>query len=246
MFGDLAGFTSISERMDTEETVALLNRCMSGLAERLTEHHGYVNKFLGDGFLAFWSAFGDQPEQADLACHAAVECQAFMRTINQQAAVGMPQLGLRIGIATGEALVGDCGAPPRLNDYTVIGDVANLAARLESANKQFGTSILLDGRTQSLIQSSDLPLCEIGPVQVVGREGVVHIWTLVADSFPPESIEAASTLATAIRSGDRTTARSALETLERLEGTSRRTQLLAEIVRDTPDPMPRALRLREK
>ncbi len=246
MFGDLAGFTGISERMDTEATVALLNRCMSGLAERLTEHHGYVNKFLGDGFLAFWSAFGDQPEQADLACHAAVECQAFLGTINQQAAVGMPQLGLRIGIATGEALVGDCGAPPRLNDYTVIGDVANLAARLESANKQFGTSILLDGRTQSLIRSSDLPLCEIGPVQVVGREGVVHLWTLVADSFPPESIEAASALATAIRSGDRKAARSALESLERLEGTSRRTQLLAEIVRDTPDPMPRALRLREK
>ncbi len=246
MFGDLAGFTGISEGLESEETVTLLNRCMSGLAEQLTEHHGYVNKFLGDGFLAFWSAFGDQPEQADLACHAAMKCQAFMNTINKDAAPGTPTLGLRIGIATGEALVGDCGAPPRLNDYTVIGDVANLAARLESANKLFGTSILLDGRTRELIRSDDLPLCEVGPVQVIGREGVVHVWTLATESLSLDSRDAASSLAAAIRSGDRSAARTTLETLERLEGTSRRTQLLAEVVRDTPDPMPRALRLREK
>lgn len=246
MFGDLAGFTSISERMESEDTVALLNRCMSGLAERLTDHHGYVNKFLGDGFLAFWSAFGEQPEQADLACHAAIECQAFMDTINADADPGMPRLGLRIGIATGEALVGDCGAPPRLNDYTVIGDVANLAARLESANKQFGTSILLDGRTRELIQLNDLPLYEVGPVQVVGREGVVHIWMLTTDTAEPDVLDAAGSLAAAIRGGDRSGARSSLEAIERIEGTSRRTQLLAELVRDTPDPMPRALRLREK
>jgi len=254
MFGDLAGFTSISEGLESEETVALLNRCMSGLAEQLTAHHGYVNKFLGDGFLAFWSAFGDQPEQTDLACHAAIGCQAFMRTINEDAAPGMPALGLRIGIATGEALVGDCGAPPRLNDYTVIGDVANLASRLESANKQFGTSILLDGRTHELIQSKDLPLCEVGPVQVVGREGVVNVWMLATElpgqddlfpglrKFASESIEAAGALAAAIRGGDRSAARTSLEALERHEGTSRRTQLLAEVVRDSPDPMPRALR----
>jgi adenylate cyclase len=246
MFGDLAGFTGISEGLESEETVAVLNRCMSGLAEQLTEHHGYVNKFLGDGFLAFWSAFGDQPEQADLACHAAMKCQAFMNTINKDATPGTPALGLRIGIATGEALVGDCGAPPRLNDYTVIGDVANLAARLESANKLFGTSILLDGRTQELIRSDDLPLCEVGPIQVIGREGVVHVWTLAAESLSLELCDAASSLAAAIRGGDRSTARATLETLERLEGASRWTQLLAEVVRDAPDPMPRALRLREK
>lgn len=246
MFGDLAGFTSISERLNSEETVAMLNRCMSGLAERLTDHHGYVNKFLGDGFLAFWSAFGDQSEQTDLACHAALKCQDFMRTINQNAAPGLPDLGLRIGIATGEALVGDCGAPPRLNDYTVIGDVANLASRLESANKQFGTSILLDGRTRELIQSSDLPLCEVGPVQVVGREGVVNIWMLATDPPEQDSVKSAADLAAAIRGGDRSAARTSLEELERQSGSSRRLQLLASVVRDAPDPMPRAIRLRDK
>lgn len=246
MFGDLAGFTTISEQLDTEDTVALLNRCMSGLADRVTDQDGYINKFLGDGFLAFWSAFGDQPNQADLACHAALECQAFMQEINASADPGTPPLGLRIGIATGEALVGDCGAPPRLNDYTVIGDVANLSARLESANKQFGSAILIDGRTKELLQSDDLPLCEVGPIQVVGRETVVELWMIRTDTVTSEVQATASQLASAIRSGDRALARETLAALEAAEGTSKRTSLLSEVVNGDASPMPRTIQLREK
>jgi len=246
MFGDLAGFTTISEQLDTEDTVALLNRCMSGLADRVTGHEGYVNKFLGDGFLAFWSAFGDQPNQADLACHAALACQNFMREINASAAPGTPALGLRIGIATGEALVGDCGAPPRLNDYTVIGDVANLSARLESANKQFGSSILIDGRTKSLIQADDLPLCEVGPIQVVGRDTVVELWMISTEALTSDVRVTASKLASAIQSGDRTKAQEALAALEALEGSSKRISLISEVVNSDTEPMPRTIQLREK
>ena len=246
MFGDLAGFTTISEQLDTEDTVALLNQCMSGLAERVTDQEGYVNKFLGDGFLAFWSAFGDQPNQADLAGRAAIECQKFMREINANAAPGTPPLGLRIGIATGEALVGDCGAPPRLNDYTVIGDVANLSARLESANKQFGSCILIDGRTKELIQSDDLPLCEIGPIQVVGRDTVVDLWMITMDSVAEEIRSTASKLAAAIRSGDRAEAQDALAALEAADGPSKRTSLIGKVVNNDTTPMPRTIQLREK
>jgi class 3 adenylate cyclase len=246
MFGDLAGFTRISEELDTEATVALLNRCMSGLTERVTERHAYLNKFLGDGFLAFWSAFGEQPDQATLACHAAIECQAFMREVNDASDPRLPKLGLRIGIATGEAVVGDCGAPPKLNDYTVIGDVANLAARLESANKQFGTPILLDGRTRQLAAAANLPLIELGPVQVVGREGVVDLWTLCTESNTAEWSNHASTLAAAIRAGDRVAARVALEAMEQHGCPQPLTRQLAKLVRDSTDPMPRALRLSEK
>lgn len=246
MFGDLAGFTQISERLGSEQTVALLNRCMAGLTDRVTSRDAYLNKFLGDGFLAFWSAFGIQSDQAALACHAAIECQEFMTTINADPALNQPQLGLRIGIATGEALVGDCGAPPRLNDYTVIGDVANLAARLESANKQLGTSILLDGRTQVLAADADLPFIEVGPIQVVGKRAIVDSWTL---SIPTESAEVVTrraALAAAIREGNRAAARASLEDLEAIGGTTAITRRFAEVVRDASDPMPHALRLQEK
>jgi class 3 adenylate cyclase/CHASE2 domain-containing sensor protein len=246
MFGDLAGFTSISEQLDTEETVALLNRCMAGLTERVTGRHAYLNKFLGDGFLAFWSAFGEQPDQATLACHAAIECHEFMDKINADSADGLPKLGLRIGIATGEAVVGDCGAPPKLNDYTVIGDVANLAARLESANKQFGTPILMDGRTRSLVVSDNLPLIEVGPIQVVGRDGVTDAWTLATEPTDGELAIHASSLATAIRAGDRAAARLALKGMEQHGAASTLTRKLSELVHKSSDPMPRALRLGEK
>jgi len=245
MFGDLAGFTTISERLDTEATVALLNRCMTALTAEVTSHGAYLNKFLGDGFLAFWSAFHEQEDQAREACAAALACQKVMARINADPELSEPSIGLRIGIATGEALVGDCGAPPNLNDYTVIGDVANLASRLESANKQTGTSILLDGRTSALADDENLPLVEIGPLQVVGREGVVNVWTL-DDSSSQEARSAASELADAIRSGDRVAARAALEAAERIQGSTARTRLAAEVIRDTPDPMPHAIRLREK
>ncbi len=242
MFGDLAGFTSISEQLGPEETVELLNRCMVGLASCVTDHKAYLNKFLGDGFLAFWSAFGEQRDQGTLAVRAALDCQRTMERINSELSDHLPTLGLRIGIATGEALVGDCGAPPNLNDYTVIGDVANLAARLESANKQLGTSILLDGRTHQLADS-DLPLVEVGPLQVVGREAIVDTWTVSANG---SGGEAAAAMAAAIRAGDRHAAEAALAELEATSGSSARVHSVASLVRAAPDPFPRALRLTEK
>jgi class 3 adenylate cyclase/CHASE2 domain-containing sensor protein len=178
LFADLAGFTTASERMGPEATVALLNWCMRDLTAQLTEHSAYVNKFLGDGLLAFWSAFHPQVDQADLACRAALACCKAIEAINADRP-GETPLRARIGIATGEAIVGDCGAPPLLNDYTVIGDTANLASRLESANKQFGTTVLVDARTIACLVDTDaivhLPL---GPVGVVGRAAAVHMHEL--------------------------------------------------------------------
>ncbi len=200
LFADLAGFTAASERMGSEATVALLNRCMRDLTGALTDHQAYVNKFLGDGLLAFWSAFHEQPDQATLACRAALACQQAIEAINADRP-GEPPLHARIGIATGEAIVGDCGAPPRLNDYTVIGDTANLAARLESANKQFTTAILIDDTTHAQLDEP-LHTRPLGPVGVVGREQAVQMFELLDAPLSQDVAEAWATLAAAMHAGE--------------------------------------------
>jgi class 3 adenylate cyclase/CHASE2 domain-containing sensor protein len=180
-FSDLAGFTSISERLDSRQTVALLNRYMAAMNDELTRREAYVNKFLGDGIMAVWGAFASDPRQVELACRAALACVNRLEQITGELeSRGLPRLSMRVGIATGVGTVGDCGAPPELRDYTVIGNTANLAARLESANKQFGTRILIDGRTRELLPD-DLLTRPLGHVAVVGQEQATDLHELVAE-----------------------------------------------------------------
>jgi adenylate cyclase len=180
-FSDLAGFTSISEKLDSRRTVALLNRYMAAMNAELTLREAYVNKFLGDGIMAVWGAFVRDPRQVELACRAALACIHRLEELAAElVAQGLPHLSMRVGIATGVGTVGDCGAPPDLRDYTVIGDTANLAARLESANKQFGTRILIDGRTKDLLPG-DLLTRPLGHVAVAGQEQATDLHELVAE-----------------------------------------------------------------
>ena len=214
LFADLAGFTTASERMGPEATVALLNRCMRDLTEQLTQHSAYVNKFLGDGLLAFWSAFGDQADQADLACSAALACGRAIDAINADRPDEVP-LRARVGIATGEAIVGDCGAPPKLNDYTVIGDTANLAARLESANKQFGTRVLVDARTIECLQDpTSIAHIPLGPVGVVGRNAAVELHELLPTPPSTSILDGWTSLVGAMHDGDLGMLSGALQALE--------------------------------
>ncbi len=184
MFGDLAGFTSIAEALGGPGVVRTLNTYLGKLSEELVERNAYVNKFLGDGFMAFWSAFGDEPRQESLAAESAVACQKAVAELGKNAESGSPRISLRLGIATGEAVVGDCGAPPKLNDYTAIGDCVNLSARLESANKQFGTAILMDGPThRGFMAQGGNPHVRtraLGAIVVVGQSKPVEIFEACA------------------------------------------------------------------
>ena len=174
-FSDLAGFTAISESLDSKATVALLNRYMFAMNEVLTRHAAYVNKFLGDGIMSVFGAFERDTPHADNACRAALECFERLELTNDDEEMrDLPRLAMRIGIATGDVTLGDCGAPPDLRDYTVIGDSANLAARLESANKQFGTRILINGRTRQMI-GDDILTRSLGQVTVVGQTQATEI-----------------------------------------------------------------------
>ncbi len=192
LFGDLAGFTTISERLGSEAVVATLNLYMGAMTKELTDRRAYVNKFLGDGILAFWSAFGEEPEQGQLAVEACAACQRAVQEIGRRPdRQDLPPVSLRLGVATGVVTIGDCGAPPDLNDYTVIGDSANLAARLESANKQFGTAILFDGNTRGLIRDAGgLPIVALGKVVVVGQSVPIDLYTMLIEEPKPGWIEA--------------------------------------------------------
>lgn len=216
LFADLAGFTSISEKLGGPATVATLNRYMGALTDVLVGHGAYLNKFLGDGLMAFWSAFSPDPDQAARACAAAAECHRAVERLNEdlQKEHGV-RLALRVGIATGVVVVGDCGAPPNLNDYTAIGDAVNLAARLESANKQFGTRVLIDARTRDQAASAAAMLLPLGRVVVVGQSTPIEVDAVLVSPIDEVLKRRALTALQAFNAGDRERARAEWLEVER-------------------------------
>jgi adenylate cyclase len=247
LFGDLAGFTTISEQLGGPDVVKTLNLYMGAMTRELTAQNAYVNKFLGDGLLAFWSAFVPEPRQCQLAIASAIACQRLVKEIGQRPdRAGLPPITLRLGIATGKVVIGDCGAPPDLNDYTVIGDSVNLAARLESANKQFGTSILVDGTTAVAARESGLPLCSLGRVVVVGQSVPIDLHEVCVDADPQERIRMTEQAVQAFARGDFAASREAFGALETRFGKSKTAVAFREAMDDPNDRRDGVLRLRAK
>lgn len=182
-FADLAGFTSRAEKLGEQRTVRLLNRYFDRMTEVVQNRcGGYLNKFLGDGIFVFFGAPVFQDDHAARAIRAAVECQTELEKLNVALTAEMGQearLSCRVGVATGEVMVGNCGSSSRM-DYTAIGDTVNLASRLETANNFFGTRILVadatwrDGRQDSILARP------LGRVIVVGKTEAQVIWNVVA------------------------------------------------------------------
>jgi adenylate cyclase len=159
---------------------------------------------------------------------------------------GLPPITLRLGIATGKVVIGDCGAPPDLNDYTVIGDSVNLAARLESANKQFGTSILIDGTTAVAARESGLPLCSLGRVVVVGQSVPIDLHEVCVDADPQERIRMTEQAVQAFARSDSQASREAFSALESRFGKSKTAIAFREAMDDPNDRRDGVLRLRAK
>lgn len=142
VFADLAGFTSLSEKLSPSQTVVEMSEFFQVATDAIEGHEGTLDKFLGDGLLAFFNAPLDVPDHAVKACMAALEIRDRLAAAEPvRAADHRPRLRARFGINTGEVLVGNIGTDERFA-YTIIGDNANLASRLESLNKQYGTIIL--------------------------------------------------------------------------------------------------------
>jgi adenylate cyclase len=177
LFTDLAGFTGLSEAKP-DEIVEILGDHLDFMSRIVAAHAGTVDKFIGDSVMAFWNAPASNPLHALSACKAALACRdAFLQSAQGMQAMSAGKIGLRIGLNSGDALVGNIGSRDRLN-YTAIGDVVNVASRLEALNKRYGTDILIGEAT--LAEAGDSVIVRrVDKVAVYGRRGGIQVYELL-------------------------------------------------------------------
>lgn len=173
LFADIRGFTSISEHAQPEKIVGLLNRYFSAMTDIIFAHGGTLDKYLGDGLMALFGAPTTTPEDASNALNAAVAMQRRILGINiELGQEGLQQIGVGIGLHTGEATVGYIGSERR-SEYTAIGDTVNTASRLESNAR--GGEILVSDATAKEARSR-YKLKPRDPIMVKNREQKVVLW----------------------------------------------------------------------
>jgi adenylate cyclase len=143
LFADIQGFTSLSEKMDPGKVVELLNHYFTEMVDLVFDHQGTLDKFLGDGLLACFGVPLEIPQAAGQAVACAIAMQQRLQALKQE---GMAVQGMRVGINTGEAIVGNIGSSKRM-DFTIIGDVVNVAARLLEVARQEDAPIVIGEST---------------------------------------------------------------------------------------------------
>jgi adenylate cyclase len=155
LFSDIVGFTPLSERLAPERLVSLTNACLEELSAPIMDHGGYIDKYIGDAIMAVFGTPEVLENHALAGCRAALECRRRLLILNERLERQFgARIGVRFGINTGEVVVGNVGSERKRN-YTVLGDAVNLASRLEGANKEFKTDIL------------------VGPLTAAGAAGVI-------------------------------------------------------------------------
>lgn len=194
-FSDLAGFTTASEALTPTGTVRMLNQYFSLMAKPIRAQQGVVDKFIGDSVMAYWGPpFTSMADHATYACHAALDQQACIPELQEMLPEilgirkNVPQLQVRMGIATGDVTIGNIGSEDT-RSYTVIGDTVNLASRLEGTNKQYGTQILVNEETRRLAGET-IEVREIDAIRVVGKVDPVRVFELIGrkgEITPPQA-----------------------------------------------------------
>jgi adenylate cyclase len=175
MFADLSGFTALSTKVSAGELVALTNEYLSIIADEVDRTGGYVDKFIGDAVMAIWGAPAPEPDHALQAVVAAQAAEAEIRRRREAAAAaGRRGFGVKIGLYSGPAVVGNVGSERRYN-YTAVGETVNVASRLEGLPGLYGCAIVLGGATAKGL-AGRLPLRELDWVAVKGRSEPVAIY----------------------------------------------------------------------
>jgi adenylate cyclase len=180
-FSDIEGFTSISEQLTPETLVKFINQYLSEMSIPIQDEEGVIDKFIGDAIMAYWGTpFVNDDTQAISACRAGLVSLQRLTSLQEQIPdivglrVGAPKINIRIGIATGPVLIGNIGSK-KIRNYTIMGDTVNLAARLESASKTYGTVMLLNEETSRRVKD-ELLLREIDRIAVKGKEEPTRIF----------------------------------------------------------------------
>jgi len=195
LFSDLADFTSLSEDLEAETLIVLLNEYLSEMTELVLDEEGYLDKYIGDAIMAFWNAPKAAPDHADRALRCAILMQRKMHELNARWRAADPEsreLEVRIGINTGEVVVGNVGGKDRF-DYSAIGDSVNLGARLEPANKDYNTLVMTSEYTLNAATAGDYRVRELDFMTVVGQQRPVKVYEVLelADGpIAPEKQEA--------------------------------------------------------
>jgi adenylate cyclase len=179
-FSDIANFTSISEKISPEELVQQLRLYFESVSKTILDNKGTIDKYIGDSVMAFWGAPVQSANHAEMACRSAVNIQTILHTIFRKwINTGKEPFYTRIGIHTGEVIVGNMGYEERLN-YTVLGDSVNLASRLEGVNKMYGTRIIVSQGTWE--QCGGLfEFRQLDKISVKGRQGGIMIYELYSE-----------------------------------------------------------------
>lgn len=205
LFCDMKGFTSLSEGLTPAALVRFINAYLTDLSAPVRERQGVIDKYIGDAVMAFWGPpFNLHEEQARLACFTALDQLEHLQTFRKRAPEilgvkrGLPEIDIRVGIATGEVVVGNIGSDVTTS-YTVMGDTVNLASRLEGASKAYGTRVLIAEETWRLAGDA-IEVREIDLLLVVGKTEPQRIFELLgrAGQVDPARLELAKGFAAAL------------------------------------------------
>ena len=179
LFSDIADFTKMSEMMPPEDVSRLLNHYFDEMTKIIFQYKGTVDKFIGDAVMVFWGAPLTDPDHALNACRTAIAMQERLKSLREEIKrERLPDIYIRIGINTGVVIAGNMGSSD-LFSYTVLGDTVNLAQRLENANKEMGTSIIISKSVYKKV-AAHVKVHPLGIIRVKGKTEEVEIYELIS------------------------------------------------------------------
>jgi adenylate cyclase len=204
LFSDIRGFTTLSEGMQPEELVKLMNEYFTVMTDCVFAQRGSLDKYIGDAIMALYGAPVVESDHPALACRSALDMMRALDELQKKwQAAGLPKIGIGVGINTGSVVVGNMGSKTRFN-YTVVGDAVNLASRIESLNKTYGTSILISEYTYERTKAEFAAISrEVDSVRVRGREQPVRLYELFPEGkFTADFLEEYRQAYAAMNAGD--------------------------------------------
>ena len=187
LFSDIRSFTNMSEKLEAEQVVEMLNHYFSSMTDSIFHYEGTIDKFIGDAIMAFWGAPIKSDDHADKATRSAIDMIRRLEVVNQWIMEkGLDPIAIGIGVHTGDAILGNIGSESKL-DYTIIGDNVNLASRIEGLTKHYGASILITEDTYNVL-SEPVPCFTVDLVKVKGKNQPIKVYQpLILPENPDET-----------------------------------------------------------